>query len=334
MKIAVIGGTGLLGLAGSTELISRGHTVKSLAHEHPSKEVNIPKEMEIVTGDYTTMSDEKLREFFKDCEAFVFAAGVDERTQAKPGEPVYKMFKKYNIDPLDKIFPIINEIGIKKVVILGSYFSYFAKKWEELKLTKHHPNIRSRIVQEELVLSYAKKYNMDVSILELPYIFGTQKGRKPVWLFIAKMIKNSRGKCIPYPKGGTTMVTVKQVGQAIAGALEKNKGANTYPVGWYNMSWKQWLEIFSEGMNCKKSVITIPTFMYNIFAKKLAKGFKDRNIETGLEMKEFSKIMTANTFIDKDIIERELGVKPDDIEKAIKESAKLCLDILNDKAKK
>ncbi len=51
-----------------------------------------------------------------------------------------------------------------------------------------------------------------------PYIFGAQPGRKPVWLFIAQMIQNTKGKRLYYPKGGTTMVTVRQVGEAIAGA--------------------------------------------------------------------------------------------------------------------
>ena len=77
--------------------------------------------------------------------------------------------------------------------------------------------------------------DFDVTILELPYTFGTQPGRKPVWMFMAEQIQNSK-KNILYTRGGSTMVTVKQVGQAIAGAIEKNKGGNTYPIGYYNMS--------------------------------------------------------------------------------------------------
>lgn len=134
-----------------------------------------------------------------------------------------------------------------------------------------------------------------------------------------------------YPKGGTTMVTVRQVAQCVSGAIERTEGAKTYPVGWFNMEWKEWLQIFSKHMGAEKKVFTIPTFLYKLNAKKMAKEARENNIETGLDMTEYVKVMTANTFIDKDIIEQELGVTDDDIDKAIGESVKLCMDILNNK---
>jgi dihydroflavonol-4-reductase len=331
MKIFMIGGTGLLGSAGAKELIKRGHQVTSLALPPVPEGSDIPKEMELTLGNYMELSDEDLRNYFKDCEGFIFAAGVDERVEAKKGESVYEMFKKYNNVPLERMLKIAKECGVKKVVLLGSYFAYFAKEWKELELAKHHPYIRSRVEQEQIALSFAEDGQMDVAVLELPYIFGAQPGRKPVWLFVAEMIRNTKGKNLMYPKGGTTMVTVRQVGEAIAGALERNKGGKAYPVGWFNMEWKQWLEIFSKHMGEEKKVVTIPTFLYRMNAKKMAKQLKENNMESGLEMVEFVKLMTANAFIDKDIIEKELGVTTDDIDKAIGESARLCVDILDKK---
>jgi hypothetical protein len=46
-----------------------------------------------------------------------------------------------------------------------------------------------------------------------------------------------------YPKGGTAMVTVRQVGQALAGAIERNKGGKCYPIGYYNLTWVEMLKI-------------------------------------------------------------------------------------------
>lgn len=329
MKISIIGGTGLLGLAGAKELIHRGHQIKSIALPPVPEGVEIPSDMELTFGNYMEMTDDDLRKFFNKSEGFIFAAGIDERVEVKKGESSYEMFKKYNNIPLERIMNIAKECNVKNVVILGSYFAHFAKEWKNLDLTKHHPYIRSRIEQEEIALKFAENGEMNVAVLELPYIFGIQKGRKPVWLFIAEMIKNTKGNKLFYPKGGTTMVTVKQVGQVIAGAIENNVGGNAYPVGWFNMSWKDWLTIFTEGMNYDKKIITIPTFLYKMNAKKMANDYKKDNIDTGLEMVEYVKVMTANTFIDKDIIEKKLGVTEDNIEEAIKESAKLCKDILD-----
>lgn len=326
MKILIVGATGLLGFQGAKELISRGHTVVGLALPTIPKGIEIPKKLKLEFGNYTEMSDKELSGYFKDCDGFVFAAGVDERVEGKP--PIYNLYKKYNIDSLKRLMDIAKKSKVKKVVVLGSYFSHFAKEWPEMELAKHHPYIRSRLDQEKMAFSYASD-DMDVSVLELPYIFGAQKGRKPVWQFIAEMIKNSKGGTLYYPKGGTTMVTVKQVGQCIAGAIEHSAGSKAYPVGWYNMTWKTWLEDFSRYMGMPKKVFTIPTFIFKIASRIIAKENKKKGFESGLEMTEFVKVMTSNAFIDKSIIEHELKVSPDDIHAAIKESVDVCLDIMN-----
>ena len=48
-----------------------------------------------------------------------------------------------------------------------------------------------------------------------------------------------------FTKGGTTMVTINQVAQAVAGAIEKGKGGTCYPVGWYNKTWKELLSVLT-----------------------------------------------------------------------------------------
>lgn len=327
MKVLMVGATGLLGLQGAKELIRRGHTVTGVALPSIPKGLKIPEKLRLVTGNYLEMSDDELLKHFKGCEGFVFAAGIDERVEGAP--PIYDLYKKYNIDALKRLMDLAKKTGVKKTVILGSYFSYFAKEWPELELTKHHPYIRSRIDQEEMAFEYASE-GMDVAVLELPYIFGAQKGRKPVWLFIAEMIRDTKGSKMYYPKGGTTMVTVRQVGECIAGALERTSGAKAYPVGWYNMTWKAWLEIFSKDMGMPKRVVTIPTFIFKIAARTMADDIANKGLESGLEMKEFVKLMTSEAFIDKGVIKNELGVEPDDIKKAIAESVEVCMDILND----
>lgn len=326
MKILMIGATGLLGYQGAKELIARGHQVVGIALPPIPEAVIVPNGLELRLGNYMDMSDAELEKCFDDCEGFVFAAGIDERVEGQP--PIYNLFKKYNIDAMQRLMNIAQKSGVKKTVILGSYFSHFAKIWPELELTKYHPYIRSRIDQEEVAFAYAKT-GMDVAVLELPYIFGAQKGRKPVWLFIAEMIKDTKGRRLFYPKGGTTMVTVKQVGQCIAGALENTSGAKAYPVGWFNMTWKEWLGKFSTDMGMPKKIVTIPNFLYKFAARSMAKKIRARGQESGLEMIEFVKLMTTETFIDKIIIQDELGVQEDDIDRAIQESVDVCMEIIN-----
>ncbi len=133
-----------------------------------------------------------------------------------------------------------------------------------------------------------------------------------------------------YPKGGTTMVTVKQVGECIAGALERVQGARAYPVGWYNINWKEWLEKFSADLGMPKQVVSIPTFLYKFAARGIAKQAAKKGHEPGLDMVKFASMMTAETFIDPAVIRDELGVQADDIDGAIRESAEVCRTLLDD----
>lgn len=64
-----------------------------------------------------------------------------------------------------------------------------------MKLTEYHPYIRSHIDRENVAMSFAY-YNFNVAVLELPYIFGTQPGRKPVWVFLVESIRKMPGVTI------------------------------------------------------------------------------------------------------------------------------------------
>lgn len=330
MKIYIVGGTGLLGSASAAELLSRGHSVRSVALPPVPNNSAIPPEMELVMGNYISMTDDELREQMSGCDALIFAAGVDERIEFEA--PVLDYYKKYNITPVERLLRIGKQSGIKRAVIMGSYFAYFAKKWPEMKLTEHHPYIRSRIMQEEMAMTFNGD-GMDVMVLELPYVFGTQSGRKPVWTFLIEVIQGMKGATF-YSKGGTTMVTVRQVAQAVAGAIEKGKGGICYPVGWFNMSWKEMLSIFHVYMGIpKRKVLTIPSFLLRLHARKVMKDIVRKGIDPGLDVVAFADIQTAKTFIDKTIIRDELGVTDDDIASAIGDSVKLCLDDLSGKEK-
>lgn len=329
MKILMIGGTGLLGSEAAAQLIRRGHEVKTIALPPLPPGAQLPPEMKIEFGNYMELSDEELKNYFKGCDGFVFAAGVDERVEGPP--PVYDLFKKYNITSLERLLRIAKDCGVKHTVICGSYFSYFAKQRPQSELTKWHPYIRSRIDQEKMAMGYADE-NFSVAVLELPYIFGTQPGRKPVWVFLVEMIRGMKGVTM-FPAGGTTMVTVKQVGQAIAGALEKTKGGKCWPIGYYNMTWKEFLAIVHKHMGIPgRRVVTIPKWIYAMGSKGLMKKQKAEGMEGGLHMVKFADLQCSKQFIDKKKGCEPLGVKPDDIDAAIGDSIGLCLDVLDGKS--
>ncbi|MBR7061114.1 MAG: NAD(P)-dependent oxidoreductase, partial [Eubacterium sp.] len=153
MNVLIFGGTGLLGSAAAQIFIDRGHTVKTIALPPLPEGAPIPEEMEIEFGNFLELTDEELEKAMTGVDAFVYAAGVDERVEFPP--PVYDMYKKYNIDPVDRCLAMAKKCGVKKCVILGSYFAWLAKEHPEMKLTEKHPYIASRIEQEEVAFKYA-----------------------------------------------------------------------------------------------------------------------------------------------------------------------------------
>ncbi|MBR3819548.1 MAG: NAD-dependent epimerase/dehydratase family protein [Clostridia bacterium] len=332
MKVFMIGGTGLLGCEAARIFIERGHEVKSVALPPLPEGAPIPKEMELEFCNIYEKSDDEIKAIMSGCDCFVFAAGIDERVEFPA--PVYDAYYKYNIAPLKRILPLCKEIGMKNAVILGSYFSYAAKQWPEMKLTEKHPYIRSRIDQEEVAFSFADE-NFDVAVLELPYIFGTQPGRKPVWVILIEQIKMmDKLPLTMYPGGGTAMLTVRQVGEVIVGAAEKSKGAKAWPISMYNQTWKEFLKIVyaARGMGENRKILSIPPWMMRMGLGGVKKEYAEKGIESGIDVDGLADIMARNLFIDKKY-SVELGATEDDIKAAITDSIKVSQAVYDGTAK-
>ena len=322
MKVFMIGGTGLLGSAAAELFIKKGHEVKTVALPPLPVGAPIPEEMEIVFANINDKTDDELREMMAGYDCFVFAAGIDERVEFPA--PVYDAYYKFNIAPLKRILPICKEVGMKNAVILGSYFSYLAKQRPDMKLCDKHPYIRSRIDQEEVAFSFADE-NFDVAVLELPYIFGTQPGRKPVWVILIEQIK--RMDKLPftmYPGGGTAMLTVRQVAEVIVGAAEKSKGAKAWPISMYNQTWTEFLKIVyaARGMGDDRKVISVAPWMMRMGLGGVKKEYAEKGIESGIDVDGLADIMAINLFIDRKY-SVELGATEDDIRAAIFDSIKV-----------
>lgn len=322
MNVLIFGGTGLLGCAAAKIFIDRGHHVKTLTLPPLPKNAPIPEEMEIEFGNFLELTDEELEKIMTGVDAFVYAAGVDERVEFPA--PVYEMYKKYNIDPVDRYLAMAKKCGVKRCVILGSYFAWLAKERPDMELEKQHPYIRSRVDQELTAAKYADE-NMGVAVLELPYIFGTQPGRRPVWIILIEQLQ--RFEKMPftmYPAGGTAMLTVRQVGESIVGAAEQVEGYKAYGISCYNMHWREFLKIVYRAMDGTpdRKIVDCPKVFFQMFGHVMRKDYAKRNIDSGIDPVGLAEIMSMDLFIPTNDC-KELGCTPDDIEAAIFDSIKL-----------
>lgn len=320
MKVMLIGGTGLLGYHATRRLLERGHRVNILALPPLPADGLFPPDVNILLRDINQLSDEELVDLLRGNKALVFAAGVDDRVT--PKTPAYPFFHKHNVETTRRIAQLARRAGVKKFIILGSYFAYFHRQWPQLELTRHHPYIRSRVEQTRAAVE-AGGNEMAVITLELPYIFGVMPGRMPLWKPLVRYAVSPWP--LFYPRGGTTCVTVTQVGQAICGAVEVGESGACYPIGGENLSWVELLARITRFGGREKKVITLPDWFVRVGAWLLKLVHSIRGVESGLDPVEFIRLQTSETYIEPALSQRVLGYEPGGLDAALKETVEVCL---------
>jgi dihydroflavonol-4-reductase len=319
LKVMIIGGTGFLGYYATLELISRGHKVSIIALPPAPAPGLFPSNVEIHLEDLNALSDNQLEELLKGQDALVFAAGVDDRVT--PRKPAYPFFYKHNVESVRRLFTIAKHAGLKKGIVLGSYFAYFDRAWPKLQLSRHHPYIRSRVEQTRAAIE-AGGDELAVSVLELPYIFGSMPGRTPLWKPLIAYIQS--GFPLFYPAGGTACVTVQQVAKAIRGAVENGTAGERYPIGGTNLSWVELLGLLGQVTGKKKKVITLPTWIVKTGAWILKITHSLKGLESGLDLVEFIKLQTSFTYLDPGHVQKELDYPNENIVHALEETVEAC----------
>lgn len=326
MKVFIVGGTGLLGSAGARELIARGHEVVAMALRPAPDGADLPPQLQVEVANFMELDDDALRDRLRGCEGLVFAAGVDDRIEAPP--PIYDLFARHNITALSRLLRLARESGVKHAVVCGSYFTHFVRTWPEKELARWHPYIRSRVDQEAMALAFAGD-DFDVAVLELPYIFGTQRGRRPVWVFLVEQVRALSWVTL-HPRGGSAMVTVRQVGQAIAGALERNRGGTAYPIGWFNLSWFELFTIVHKHLGVPgKRHATIPKPLCSLYFRIVRARQRREGNEGGLDLVKYVDMVRTEAFIDRSLGSEPLGVEDDDLDAAIGDSVRLSVEVLD-----
>ncbi len=267
MKIIVIGGTGLLGHEAVNVALERGHEVTAMDINDAKAEEWFTKKATHIYGDVFKMSEEEICEKLKDYDALVYAVGPDDRII--PNEPFYEWNKPLLVDHCAKVFRAARKAGITKASLCSSYFLYFDRKFPEKKLSEVHPYIKVRKEQSETILREAKQDNgypeLNVYVMELPYIFGTCPNRVPLWkdTFLNTVDVNAPETTPFYfPNGGTVMTTSRNVGEALIGAIEYGKESKIYPIGNENHPFSFMIDNLLKGYAGHERPIVVPPQAY------------------------------------------------------------------------
>jgi nucleoside-diphosphate-sugar epimerase len=320
-NVLIIGGTGFLGYHAGLELLKRNYRVTALAIPDVDHTEWFPGQIPVISCDVHTVDDDELNRHLEGFDCLVYAMGPDDRSV--PDAPADEFYDKKLVKTSARVFAAAASTGIRRAVLLGSYFAYFHRKWPQLRLDEKHPYIRARIRQSEAVLS-ASGPEMDTMILELPYIFGTMPGRLPLWkeTFLDRLLLMNP---VLYPAGGSSMICVENAAEAIAGALAHGKPGARYPIGDMDIRWKEMFGIMFKAIGIRRRVVHIPHWIASLGGKVLINRYRKRGKESGLHLAHvFRDILSRNFYIDPAPSAGILRYGSGDVRASIAKTARAC----------
>ena len=296
MKVAVLGGTGLIGWHTVNLLREQGHQVRVLARKMPNEALGIHPD-EFHPLDLYNASAEDFAAALEGCDGLVQAAGADPRIVPKGSAHDY--FFEANVHANNRLLEAGRQAGVSVVVMLTSYFHPLRPEMAS------HPYVASRIASEESALAMTTE-NFRVVILQPPYVFGAVPGRTGLGDSIAKFA------WLPLllPKGGTNAMSVRSLAEGILGALVRPV-QGCFLVGDENLTNKALFRRFG-GRS-----LGLPTWILR-GVMWLGRGFlRLRGRESGLDPVRLVDVLASNMFYDCDKSADTLGYSRGHLDEAI-----------------
>lgn len=326
MKALILGGTGMLGYAIALEFLRHGHSVGAVARS-PAKlgpEFDDHVKLHLLNIDEATPT--QLSALMQGVDVVVHAFGPDDRVA--PPAPASRFFTEQLGGVTERVVRAARQAHVKRVVVLGSYFVTMHRLHPQWQLPQHHPYIAARLDQEERAFAAGEAPGehpqTDVMVLELPYIFGVTPGRTPFWKDV--LFERLRPmKTVMYPKGGSVVMTTRQVGQATLGAALRGEHRGAYATGDVNMSWNELVGLIRAELGQSTRVINVPPFLTSIPMRQEAARNRRKGLEGGLDYLRLAQDIMHREFYfdcerDRAVLGHETGGVPEAIRETVRAS--------------
>ena len=308
MRVLVIGGTGLLGQHIAAELTDRGHEVRTLARRA------VPGGATIL-GDVQRLTEGEWLEKLEGFDAAVYATGLDDREV--PRAPADRYFHEGNVEPLRRLLAAAaRTTGCRRLAVCGSYFTALHHSHPEWRLAERHPYIRSRLDQAEVAAEHTE---LSVAVLEIPFVFGSAQGRRPMWAPAVPWLR-SRLPLVA-PVGGTAVTAASTVAQAAAGAVERG-ASGRFPVADANLSWHDLLARFAVAAGRAEGVTVrrLPSGVLRGAMRGAGIRYRLAHREPGLNSAWLPDLLLSELFVDESACRTELGVTGGDLDVAFRDT--------------
>lgn len=265
MRVLVVGGSGLLGSHTVWRLRELGHDVGVLARSAPSVEMpGVPVRL----ADLFEMSDAEFAEAVDGYDGLVYSVGPDDRVHVPV--PIEPYFHTHLVEVPARLFAVAAAHGVRRAVLLGSYFTWWDRRHPERGMAQRHIYWRQRKEQARRLVAVGAEGGMDVVVLEVPYVFGTVPGQTPIWK--AEVFDRIlRAPVVLWPRGGSSAVTATQVAQAAVGALEHGEPGAAYPLADLDLDYRTFLRVALDELGRSRvRIVTVPWVVAELAASQRA----------------------------------------------------------------
>ncbi|MFJ4100090.1 NAD-dependent epimerase/dehydratase family protein [Amycolatopsis japonica] len=311
MKVLVAGGSGFIGQHIVRELLSRGHDVTVLVRTPPT---HLPDAVTVQLGDLTDLSEDRLDAIVAGRTGIIVASAA--AVAAPRGADIAAFFHDANVAPVVRLLAAGCRAQTDRVVILGSFYATLQREQPKLRLAERSPYIASRIEQAGRARA-AVTAETSVAILELPYVAGTTPGRRSPLEPMLRSMAVGDTDILAYP-GTTAVVTVTQTARAAVSAVERRANGN-YPLVTANLPWADlFTRLATASGRPPKRIWKLHPRAIELLLRWAGIRQRRQGFILGFDPAQWSELHSTAMVLDPDIARTELGVEPEDLDKALR----------------
>ncbi|MCF8247499.1 MAG: NAD-dependent epimerase/dehydratase family protein [Saprospiraceae bacterium] len=265
MKILVTGADGFVGSNLVRELLKRNHEITALVQRgvNPVTLEGLP--IKFCDGDL--LDPASLRAAMQGCDALVHSA-------AHLGVWPYHsdIQRKVNVDGTRNVMELALELGLKRIVFVGTANSYgYGSRQNPGDETRPYNSAHyglgymdTKREAQDLVLKMVKEQGLPAVVVNPTFMFGPFALKTGATLMIDNIL---HGKLAGYTPGGRNYVAVKDVVVGIANALERGRIGECYLLANQNMNYQEIFNLIAEVLGVKPPKMAVPGFVVLLFGR-------------------------------------------------------------------